>query len=35
MNEGVVSLSQLTGILTTSHFGGANHSITAGTVEER
>ena len=35
MNEGAVSLSHLTGILTTEFEGGANHSITAETVEGR
>ena len=33
MNEGAVSLSQLTGILTTSYFSGANHSISAETED--
>ena len=33
MNEGAVSLSHLTGILTTSYFGGANHSISAETKD--
>ena len=33
MNEGAVSLSHLTGILTTSYFSGANHSISAETED--
>ena len=33
MNEGAVSLSHLTGILTTSYFSGANHSISAETKD--
>ena len=33
MNEGAVSLSQLTGILTTSYFSGANQSISAETED--
>ena len=32
MNEGAVSLSHLTGILTTEFEGGANHSIAAETT---
>ena len=35
MNEGAVSLSHLTGILTTSYFGGGNPSIAAGTAERK
>ena len=35
MNEGAVSLSQLTGILTTKFEGGANHSIAAETEDRK
>ena len=35
MNEGAVSLSHLTGILTTEFEGGANHSITAETEDRK